>query len=1005
MTKDGKRGSAARWKLLGGSTPLVVLAALHATVASAQVTAPAVPPAAGATSEQDPVAQPQTAAPDATPPAQEAAPTERGEDIVVTGSRVIRNGYQAPTPVSVLSGEAIEAIAPTNIADAVNRLPALQSSITPRSQPSGITSGALGVNQLNLRSLGTNRTLVLLDGKRIVNSSAVASALYSFAAPDVNTVPNGLISRVDVVTGGASAAYGSDALAGVVNFVLDRKFTGIKGTAQGGVTTHGDDANYLATLTVGQPFADGRGHVLLSGEIAHNDGISGTPRDWNDNSAVVLVNPARTATNGLPYYLLSRQVGLNNGTPGGLITASPAVTATGTAANALRGVVFGQNGTPGTFNFGTLAANNVMTGGDWRYSRIDDGLDLAARQTRKTAFSRLSFDVADGINIYAEGQYARSDANSTATPNRRLGNVTIRADNAFIPASLATRVTALGLPSFTLGTTNEDIGRVEVSNRRTLYRWTVGAEGRFVALGGDWNYEAYYQESRNHVVSSASNLGITANYLLAVDAVRSPTTGAIVCRSSLTNPANGCVPYNPMGTGVNDARAISYVTGTARRRDVLGQDVAAFEVNGQPFSTWAGPVSVGFGFEHRRESLEGVATALDEANAFFTANYHASNGRYHVNEGFLEVAVPLAKDTSWAESLDLNGAVRATDYSTSGYVTTYKIGAVYAPVADIRFRGTHSRDIRAPNVGELFSAGNTTSGQALFDPFTNTNLTNSFQLTAGNPDLQPEKADSYGVGVVLTPRFIPGLQGSIDYYDISIKGAVATPSAQTVINLCFQGDTAYCPNITRVNGVISTVRTTPSNIQSQSTRGIDFDVSYALPLSKVASDLTGMLRLSGQATYIISLKTNGSNGVVEGAGVLGSYAMLSVTALSAPKFKSTVSAMFTDDAFDATFTWRHVGGGRYANYFTSCTLACPANSTTTISDNRISENNLFDIGLAVRPFAQRRGIELFGAVDNVFDQDPPLIYGVTADGYYQGQANSLYDRIGRTVRAGVRFRM
>lgn len=1003
---EAKDRNKLRLGLLCGAGVIVVVGLALPGAAAAQAVAPSAAPAAPQPSA--PVGQTDEAATDAKAAA--------GSDIVVTGSRVIRNGYQAPTPVSVLTGEALAAIAPTNVADALNRLPALQSSITPRSQPSGITSGALGVNQLNLRSLGVNRTLVLLDGKRIVNSSAVASALYSFAAPDVNTVPNALIQRVDVVTGGASAAYGSDALAGVVNFVLNRKFEGIKATAQGGVTTAGDDANYLASLAIGRSFAGNRGHFLLSGEIAHNDGISGTPRDWNDNSAVVLVNPARTTTNDQPFYLLARQVGLNNGTPGGLITASPAVAATGTtpatAANALRGVVFLQNGAPGTFNFGTVAANNLMTGGDWQYSRIDNGLDLDSRQTRKNAFGRLAFEVTDGLEFYAEGQFSRTDANSTATPNRRLGNVTIRSDNAFIPTAVAARVAALGLPSFTLGTTNGDIGRVEVANRRTLYRWSVGADGKFSALGGDWNYEAYYQQSRNYVISSASNLGITANYLLAVDAVRNPATGAIVCRSTLTNPTNGCVPYNPMGTGVNDPRAIAYVTGTARRRDVLGQDVAAFDVNGQPFSTWAGPVAVGFGFEHRRETLSGVATALDEANAFFTANYHASNGRYYVNEGYLEVAVPLAKGTSWAESLDLNGAVRATDYSTSGYVTTYKIGAVYAPVRDIRFRGTYSRDIRAPNVGELFSAGNTTSGQALFDPFTNTNLTNSFQLTIGNPNLRPEKADSYGVGVVLSPRFIPGLQGSIDYYDIKINGAVATPGAQTVINLCFQGVAAYCPFITRAApvapatlGAITTVGTVPSNIQSQSTRGIDFDLSYSLPLSRLSSGMSGTFRLSGLATYIISLKTNGTNGTIEGAGVLGSYAALSVTAPSAPKFKSTVSAMFTDDAFDATFTWRHIGAGVYANYFISCASGCPVNNVKTISNNRISENNLFDASFALRPFADRRGLELFAAVDNIFDKDPPLIYGVTADGYYQGQANSLYDRIGRTVRAGFRIKM
>lgn len=943
---------------------------------------------------------PSTASPDqaqpapATQPEQSGAAVE-GEDILVTGSRVIQNGYQAPTPVSVLSGQALQAIAPTNIADAVNRLPALNGSITPRTSITSVSSGALGVNQLNLRGLGAGRTLVLLDGKRIINSSANTG----FSAPDVNTVPNALISRVEVVTGGASAAYGSDALAGVVNFVIDHKFTGIKGSIQGGVTTYGDDANYLGSLTLGKSFADGRGHLLLSGELAYNQGIKGTPRPWNDVSANVFTNPAYTATNGQPFYLLARQVGVSTGTPGGLITQGP-----------LRGVVFGANGTPGIFNFGTVApSGNVMTGGDWRYSRIDNGVDLDGEQARATAYGRLSFEVADGIELYAEGQYARTHASSTATPNRRLNNLTIRSDNAFIPGPVAAQVASLGLASFVLGTTNGDIGRVVIDNKRDLTRFAVGAEGKFLS---DWAYNVYFQRSTNILKNRAENVGYTANYLRAVDAVRN-SSGAIVCRSTLTNPTDGCVPFNPMGLGVNDARAIAYVTGTSVRREVLQEDVAAFDVRGEPFSTWAGPVSVALGAEHRRESLKGQADALSELNSFFAGNYHASRGSYTVNEGFLEVAVPLAKDASWAKSLDLNGAVRATDYSTSGYVTTWKVGAIYAPVSDIRFRATHSRDIRAPNLGELFSAGQTVSGTTLFDPFTNTNLSNSFALTAGNRNLRPEKADTTGVGVVLSPSFIPGFQASVDYYSIKINDAVAVPGVQTVVNLCFQGNQDLCSAITRVGGVINTVGVLPQNVAGQSTRGLDFDVSYRIPMSTFSGNLGGNILLRGQANYVISLRTTDPTGTYQGAGVLGTFTTLNVTALASPKFRSTASVLYTSDTFDLNVTWRHVGGGVYNNDLIACASACPASTSisggnlagNTISSNKIEANDLIDLGFSVRPLSANRDAELFFAVDNVFNKAPPLIYGVVQDGYYQGQSNFAYDRIGRTFRAGVRFKM
>lgn len=1015
---SSKKSQVRQQKMLCATSAIAVASlALLPTASFAQ----AVAPANTAVQAQ----QASDTAPTATPPSTAQSDEQTGE-IIVTGSRAIQNGYQAPTPVSVLSSQALSEIAPNNIADAVNRLPSLNGSTTPRTSITSVSSGALGVNQLNLRGLGSNRTLVLLDGKRVINASAINSSNASFAAPDANTIPTGLVSRVEVVTGGASAAYGSDALAGVVNFVIDHKFTGIKGSLQGGVTTYGDDRNYLGSLTIGKSFADDKGHLLLSGDLAHNDGIKGTPRPWNANSAIVFTNPAYTATNGQPFYLLARQIGTSNGTPGGLITRGCTGVGTGcTTASPIRGIVFGANGSPGIFNFGTIAGapgaaqtgvGNVMSGGDWQYSRIDNGVDLDGRQNRATAYGRLSFDVSDGIELYAEGQYAHTKANSTATPNRRLNNLTITLDNSFIPATVATQAAALGLQSFIVGTTNGDIGRVVVDNQRDLSRFTVGADGKFGVLGSSWSYDVYYQHSQNIVKSSASNVGITANYLLAVDAVRNPATGGIVCRSTLTNPTNGCVPFNPMGTGVNTAQAINYVTGTSSRRDVLKQDVAAFDIHGTPFSTWAGPVAIAFGIEHRREGLTGQTDALDvnpSVNPYFAGNYHASQGSYKVTEGFFETEVPLARDTAWAKSLDFNGAVRETDYTTSGRVTTWKVGGTYAPVSDIRFRASHSRDIRAPNLGELYSAGQTQSGTSLFDPFTNTNLTNSFAVTAGNPTLKPETGDTNGVGVIVAPRFIPGLQASVDFYSIKVKNAVATPGVQQVVNLCFQGVTSVCPAITRTNGVITSVGVLPQNIASQFTKGLDFDVSYQLPLSSIAASANGKLVFHGTANYVFKLRTTDNTGTYEGAGVLGSFTTLNATALSSPKFRSTFTAAYVSNPFDFNVTWRHVGGGVYDYDLITCTSGCPASTPldsgtltgNTITGNKIASNDLFDLGITYRPFAANRAAEIFLAVDNVFNKAPPLIYGVVQDGYYQGQANFAYDRIGRAFRAGVRFKM
>lgn len=923
-----------------------------------------------------------------------AQKSDQGGDIVVTGTRVIRDGYQAPTPVTVVGKELLDSMGKTNIADAINVLPQLAQSVTPTAQPAGLGGGAVGVNELNLRSLGAGRTLVLQDGKRLVN----ASLSGNFAAPDVNTVPNGLVTRVDTVTGGASAAYGSDALSGVVNFVLDHNFTGLKGSFQGGVSSYGDDRQYLASLTAGFGFGnESRGHVLLSGEVGHNNGIEGNTRPWNANNASVITNPAYNATNGLPFYLVARQIGVNNGTPGGLITGGP-----------LKGIYFGPGGTPANFNYGQVSGNNVMSGGDWQYSRLDQLVSIDPKLTRKNVFGRISYAFSDAIELYGEVQWARTDASNSPLLNFLIGNgVTIRPDNAFLPSSIVAQMTSRGLASVPLGTFNSDIGVTTVRNRRTLTRWSIGGSG---SLGDSWKWEAYYQDSSNDVYSSVDNVVNAANYSLAVDAVRNPATGAIVCRSTLSNPNNGCVPFNALGTGVNSRAAINYVTGLSYINQTLTQRVAAATLRGQPIATWAGPVDVAFGIEHRNETVSGASTPTDEANGFVYGNYHPTNGSYNVTEGFLEAVVPLAKDASWAKSLDLNGAARATNYSTSGYVTTWKVGATYAPIEDIRFRATRSRDIRAPNLGELFAGGQASPGAPLNDPFTNTTVATSISLASGNPNLKPEIADTTEFGVVLSPSFLPGFRASVDYFNINISGAVQAPKAQTVVDLCYQGVTALCSNIQRTNGIITLVVTSPSNVVAQRAEGLDFEVSYRQPLNEITKALDGVVSLRALATYALSLETFNTDGtIVQGAGVLGgrfgAFGSTLSTGLSSPRFVSSVFLNYDAEFLSAQLSMRYVGQGVYNNAFTQCASGCPLGSQYSIDNNHISDSAVFGLSVTYRPF-ENKGDSVFLSVNNIFDTDPPVIGGNTINTYYLGQANSdYYDRIGRTFQIGIRFKL
>jgi outer membrane receptor protein involved in Fe transport len=304
----------------------------------------------------------------------ETAQAPKVEEIVVTGSRIVRNGYEAPTPVSVLSADDLNLGGEGNITDTIVKMPVFSGSALPRGKAtSSDVTGTAGFSVLNLRSIGTNRTLVLFDGKRMAGSSVDGTV-------DTNLIPDGVVKRIDVVTGGASAVYGSDAISGVVNFVLDKEFTGVKGSVEGGLTDYGDEKNYKITLSAGVPFANGRGHFLAAFEHMYSGGVSGCPRDWCQNhNYQTVVNPTYTATNGQPQYLAVYDTGNSLAAPGGLITGGP-----------LKGTYFGIGGQTGQLNYGTVSGGYII-GGDWRFTNFQNNpnlpinfdTDLSFKQSRR----------------------------------------------------------------------------------------------------------------------------------------------------------------------------------------------------------------------------------------------------------------------------------------------------------------------------------------------------------------------------------------------------------------------------------------------------------------------------------------------------------------------------------------------------------------------------------------------------------------------------------------------
>jgi iron complex outermembrane recepter protein len=562
-------------------------------------------------------------------------------------------------------------------------------------------------------------------------------------------------------------------------------------------------------------------------------------------------------------------------------------------------------------------------------------------------------------------------------------------------------MTAQHIPSFTLGTSNADESTgFSPDNARTFQRYVAGLEGKVDILGSIWNWNAYVEHSQTHVSAAVPNDEIEANYTQAIDAVVSPTTGQIVCRSSLANPNNGCVPYNPMGTGVNSQAALNYIQSTAYTLVHLNQNVEEFSATGTPFSLWAGPVAFAMDYAHREEETTSSSTPTDQAAGFFAGNFSESYGHYAVTEGALETDVPLAKDMPGAKALDLNAAVRFTDYSTSGYVSTWKVGTTFKPIDDITFRVTQSRDIRAPTLSDLYNAGNS-GGTTVIERGVSTFVA---QRVTGNPTLQPEKADSTGAGIVLTPTFLPGFGASIDYYNIKIKGAIVSLTAQNYVNLCDQGNTAFCSFIERnPAGTITTILVQPANFQQQSERGVDFETSYNLPLSNVMSKLPGQMTFRALATYVDSLETVGNGVTVQGAGVVGGFGGIGTSGLSAPKWKYNASIVYDLNDFEGSILARGFGEGVYANGLIQCTSNCPTStaSAPTIANNHIAGWTAFDLNLSYKAFG---GGQFYMTVQNLFNRDPALIAAPVSTAVYTGQLNQAYDQLGRVFRAGFRFR-
>ena len=919
------------------------------------------------------------------PAAGPADPQGAAKDIIITGSRIVRDGYSQPSPVTVAPVAELQKATPTNLSDALNKLPQFSNSISPSANPQLQGNTGEHGNILNLRGVGGNRVLILLDGIRVPPTTFRGSV-------DSNTIPQLLIQRVDVVTAGASAAYGSDAVSGLVNYVLDTKLTGLKGVVQRGISTRGDLASYRIGLAGGLSFAEGRGHVVASAERFSSGGIDRAARHYGDDAyASVGSVPGSTSAPGTAANPLVFRSGLRTlaNSFDGYITAS--------TVPSLRTQIFQANGTLAPVVTGTLTGTpNTYVGGQGLY--LPGNNTLIAPLTTTQGYARASYDLTDTLTAHVQGDYSRS----TTTYHTQLQSVlgfTFFSGNAYLDPSVQARLGPND--TFTMFRLLRNLDPIPTREQTDSYLVNAGLDWKI----GGWKAQLDYTHGDSITNFSQRQVRIP-KLAAALDAVRDPA-GNIVCRVTLTNPGlyPGCQPINVFGPATPNAQTFQTVLDYSRYRARNTTEDVVLTLGGDLFRLPAGPVSLALGAEYREQKLSLTSNSdptvpLDTTGLrgiptirmtqFNNTNIAQSSGSLNVKEGFGEVAVPLLKDKRFAEELSLNAAARITDYSTSGGVKTWKVGGVWSPVRGVSFRVTRSRDIRAPALYDLY-AGVQTATVILTDP--HTLRTDSVrQFSGGNASLQPEKGDTLTGGIVLRPAFLPGFAMSIDYYKLRIKGAIATQGLNDVANECETsgGASPTCALITRPLGFAdrsaanfpTSVRLVTQNIAFLRTSGVDVDLSYRRPVG------SGNLTLRTYLNYLDTFvqKNNSIAPAIDYAG----YGMNEQTGYARPKVKATISADYRIGGL-GLFVQETILGRMKLDPLR--VYAEPPVKAVYYTDATIS----YQFDAPGKP-------EMFVTATNLLDRKPPLVPAASTPGLLYPTLFQIYDVAGRTLTAGLRFR-
>jgi iron complex outermembrane receptor protein len=955
----------------------------------------------------------------AAPPADAAAPVPAGneatgQEIIVTGTR-IASGFATPTPVTVLTNQRSKSLVITNVGDALNQLPAFRPSVGPATQANA--GGNIGARLLDLRGLNPQRTLVLVDGHRFVPSTSTGSV-------DINLIPSALVDRTDIVTGGASAAYGSDAVAGVVNFVLNRKLTGLTVEATGGISQRGDNSDQYISVSGGTQLGD-RVHLIFAGEYENNGGLGDcNSRSWCRDVNSIVANPGVTR-NGLPAnFIVLGGARVATMSPGGLINGSvnaagrpiyPTVTdpvkGNSSPTDPLRGLTFNPDGSTRPFQYGDYVGSLYMIGGEGAYRNpFVEPFRLTPPVRRYVGYVGLQADLTDTITGTVDVSYGRVEGRLIANVFRDYNGSLlgpIKSGNPFIPAAVQTVMTQNNIAGFIIGRAGFDLGPATAKSVTQTYRAVTGLKG---SLGSKWKWDVSYEYGRTDLHQSGYNSVNVANLRNAVDAVTNPANGQIVCRSTLTNPGDGCVPINLFGENRFSSAAKAYVVGNPFQTTRNEQHNITANVSGELIQLPAGPLSVAAGAEYRRDSISGDADAVSKTNGYFQLNGSAiAAGHVAVKEIYGEGDLPVLKESALGYALNFNGAIRRTDYSTSGAVTTWKFGGVYEPIRGIRLRATKSRDIRAPNLNELRGPAVKTTA-TLTDPLRPGQNINPTVFTGSNPNLSPEKADSFTVGVVLAPTggFVRRMRLSVDYYDIKVKNVIANIGAQSIATGCAAGNQTLCGLITRdaattdpvtgatIPGVITEVRDITLNSARLKTRGFDIEFQYRQPLGDL-----GDLNFQMLANITKDLITP------DGVNRAGQTGFRATTIPGAPDYTLDGLLTWTHGNFSLTGHGHYIPHGIYSVNFLDPSQSgyAPILPSTgiyqSVNNNQVPSRVYFDLAANLKiPAFRGRAMEVFGSITNLLDQSPPPSPSNTG-----GTNQILFDPVGRSFKLGVRIHL